>query len=281
MQQEEIEKIRGEIEKMVQEKPLSQVWRRVQEKTQENPNCEPLLLNAANILDAQRIMQQLPEEEDFDTYVFSLYARVLHSSDAALRRQAADGLIKICIREKQYQQAKKYLAYFSEKDRKRKQAQIDTASGEAEKAAEAYEQLLLCDYQEADEDLQGLYLLALHTRDFKRARMLAQKKGELARCFDMGRYREVSGNLEIALLEKDADLVIEVVKEMLRSVEQLIEFEKSPLYMHISFKKIEDPLFFQQMKKDLLESFQEGEEFEFLKDDIRWQMLLKEHISNG
>ena len=56
--------------------------------------------------------------------------------------------------------------------------------------------------------------------------MLAKKQEELAGCFEMGTYCEVSSRLDIATLEKDADTVIETMKGMLDSIEQIDVYKR-------------------------------------------------------
>ncbi len=42
--------------------------------------------------------------------------------------------------------------------------------------------------------------------------MLADKQKEFAKCFEMGKYYEVSSQLEIATIEKDIDTIIATMK---------------------------------------------------------------------
>lgn len=64
-----------------------------------------------------------------------------------------------------------------------------------------------------------MYSLAVQNHDMKKAHSLVDKQEELARCFEMGKYYEASGRLEIATLEKDADQVLTTMKDMLSSEE--------------------------------------------------------------
>lgn len=64
-------------------------------------------------------------------------------------------------------------------------------------------------------ELYGMYMLALQDNDRERAHRLVDKQKEMARCFEMGKYYEISSKLELATLEKDADSVVAVVGEML------------------------------------------------------------------
>lgn len=80
--------------------------------------------------------------------------------------------------------------------------------------------------------------------------------------------------LKIAVLEQDADKVIEVVKTMLDSVEQIGDFSESELYEHMTFKKMEREVV-KEMQKDLLRTFHDEETFGFLKEDERWSEMIQ------
>lgn len=271
---EEINEIVCEADLKLKEKSYEEAFLWAKKKLEEYPNCEPLLLNLAIIFDAQRIVQEVPQEEEYDKYLCSLYIRVLDSEDEAVRIRAADSLVGFYMRKKQYGEAEKYLEYFSlqNPERKRKQAQIYAETGRIREAYKAYEELLFSDYQRTSMELHGMYQLALREGDRNRAHRLTEKQKELASCFEMGKYYEVSCGLELAALEKDADTVIATVKEILSCVEQIWAFRDSPLYEHMDFKELRAD-FIAETKENLLKCFREEESFGFLKNDRRWQEL--------
>ncbi|HIZ22420.1 MAG TPA: transcriptional regulator, partial [Candidatus Blautia faecigallinarum] len=89
------------------------------------------------------------------------------------------------------------------------------------------------------------------------------------------RYYEVSNKLEIAALEKDADTVLAVMKEMLASLDQIGNFRKASLYEHLDFKETSDE-FLTELRENLLKCFRDEESFGFLKNDKRWQELIEQ-----
>ena len=272
---EEINGIVREADLKLKEQSYEEAFQWAKKKLEQYPNCEQLILNIAVIFDAQRIVQDIPKEAEYDEYFCSLYTRILNSTDEANRIRAADALVGFYMRKKQYDKAEKYLEYFSiqNPERKRKQAQIYAETGKIKEAYKAYEELLFTDFQRTSMELHGMYMLAIQEHDRKRAHMLVDKQKELAKCFEMGKYYEVSNGLDLALLEKDADSVIEVVEEVLSCVEQIGDFRKSPLYEHMEFKEVREE-FIAEMKENLLKCFRDEESYGFLKDDERWQRLL-------
>ena len=246
-------------------------------KLEQYPNCEELILNIAIIFDAQRIVHEVSNKAEYDDYLCSLYVRVLDSDDETIRIRAADSLVGFYMRKKQYDKAEKYLEYFSiqNPERKRKQAQIYAETGRVKEAYKAYEELLFSDYQRVSMELHGMYMLALQDNDRKRAHRLVDKQKELARCFEMGKYYEISSGLELATLEKDTDSVVTIMEEMLSCVEQIGDFRKSQFYEHMEFKEIRED-YMAEVKENLLKCFCDEESFGFLKNDERWQRLVKQ-----
>lgn len=273
---EEINEIIREADLKLKEESYDETFQWAKEILEQYPNCEQLILNIAIIFDAQRIVQEISKEAEYDEYFCSLYVRVLDSKDEAIRIRAADSLVGFYMRKKQYHKAEKYLEYFSiqNPERKRKQAQIYAETGRIKEAYKAYEELLFTDYQRSSMELHGMYMLALQDNDRKRAHKLVDKQRELAKCFEMGKYYEISNGLELATLEKDSDTVVAVMEEMLSCVEQIGDFRKTSLYEHMDFKEITEE-FMAEIKENLLKCFRDEESYGFLKNDERWQKLIK------
>ncbi len=270
---DEITGIIREADRKLKEESYEEAFGWAKKKLEQYPNCEELILNIAIIFDVQRIIQDVPQEE-YDEYFCSLYIRILDSTDENIRIRAADALVGFYMRKEQYNKAEKYLEYFSiqNPERKRKKAQIYTETGRIKEAYKAYEELLLSDYQRISMELHGMYTLAVRDHDKKRAHMLVDKQRELARCFEMGKYSEISSGLDLAVLEKDTDAVINIMEEMLSCVEEIGDFRNSPLYAHMDFKEVRKE-FVAEIKENLLKCFSDEESYGFLMDDDRWKAL--------
>ena len=209
---EEINEIVCEADSKLKKESYDEAFLWAKKKLEQYPNCEELILNIAIIFDAQRIVQEVSNKAEYDDYLCSLYVRVLDSDDETIRIRAADSLVGFYMRKKQYDKAEKYLEYISiqNPERKRKQAQIYAETGRVKEAYKAYEELLFSDYQRVSMELHGMYMLALQDNDRKRAHRLVDKQKELARCFEMGKYYEISSGLELATLEKDTESVVTI-----------------------------------------------------------------------
>ena len=107
-----------------------------------------------------------------------------------------------------------------------------------------------------------------------KAQKLVDKQKELAHCFEMGKYYEISSGLELATIERDSEKVVDIMEEMLSSVEHIGDFKKSQLYEHMDFKEIREE-FVEELKENLRKCFYDEEAYGFLKNNERWQKLVE------
>lgn len=258
---EEIESIVKEADRQLKEKSYEQVFSWAQKKLAKYPNCDQLIWQIAVIFDAHRLVKEVEDQEIYDEYLYSLYIRVLESKNEKLRVSAADSLYGFCMRKKEYNEAEKYLKYFSEQnpERKRKQAQIYSETGRIYEAYKAYEEILFADYQILSAVLHGIYQLAAREKDMKKARLVIEKQEELARWFEMGKYHEISIRLELAELEKDQDQIYSIREELLSCIDQIFDFRKSKLYEHMEFKEPKEE-FSKELRQKLMEDFEDANE---------------------
>lgn len=271
-------------------------FRWAKEKLELYPNCENLMWQMAVVLDAKRLTadKQAGDEEGgnesdkedrkednqkaetYEAYIRGCYVRLLESENENIRRSAADSLFGWYLRREDYQKAEEYLSYFSDQnpEKKRKQAVIYSKTDRIHEAYKAYEELLFSEYQMLSLLFHGVYMLAMQEEDKEKARMLIKKQSELAGTFEMGAYHEASCGLELAVLERDTDAVIEAVHTMLDDIRQVYGFRNSALYEHMDFKEGREE-FLEETKRNLIESFRGDEAFDFLKEDKRWKELVK------
>lgn len=273
---EEINSLVNEANARLKTGPYEEVFLWAKKMMEEYPNCEWLTWQMAVVLDAWRLVNKVPDTEKYDEYLYGCYTRVLSGEDEQLRRKAADSLFGFHTRKEQWGKAEKYLAYFSTDDpeRKRKQAYIYSKTERIHEAYKAYEEILFSGYQMASMVLHSIYMLAMQENNKEKARLLVEKQQKMAALFEMGRYNEVSAGLEFAVAEQDADAAIEIMEQMIDAVGTICEWVDSPLYEHMEFKKPREE-FQEQHIKNLLENFRDEETFGFLKEDKRYQELVK------
>ncbi|MEY8516703.1 helix-turn-helix transcriptional regulator [Lachnospiraceae bacterium 29-84] len=274
--QEEINEIIQKVDLMIKEKPYEEAFHWAKEIVEQYPNCCQLIWQIAVIFDAHFVMQGLSGQMEYERYIVSWYHRALECDKEEVRVQAADSLVGFYMRKGEYDKAEGYLEYFSPQnpDRKRKQAQIYSETNRIPEAYQAYEEILFSSYQMVNATLHGMYQLALQEHDMGWARKLVEKQSELARCFEMGKYYEVSCQLELASLERDEEATLAVMEGMLENVGQVGRFQESALFQHMKFREVRKE-FREKLREDLRNCFRDEEAFGFLKSNKKWQQMQK------
>lgn len=240
------------------------------------PNCLMLIWQLATILDAQRLINDIPNAMDYDDYILKCYKRALESDEEILRTSAANSLFGYYSRNGQYETAEQYLQYYSMQNpqRKLKQGIIYSKTNRRDEAYKLYEEILFSEYQILSMTLNSLYMLSIEEQNFAKAHLFTDKHEELAKLFEMGKYHEVACKLDLATAEKDVDTILDTMETMLASLDDITNFSNSPLYEHMEFKK-SNSTFSEQLKQELLNCFQDKETYEFLKDNERWHKLIQ------
>lgn len=272
---EEINRLVAEAGKRLKEEKFETVFQWAKGLLEQYPNCEKLTLYLAAELDSFRLTSAPAEMETYDAFIREAYKRALKSGDGKLRETAAQLLWGVCIREERYEEAEKYLEYFSEKDpeRKRMQAFLYEKAGRREEAYRAYEELLLSEYMLVSTVFYSLFSMAVKEQDMERAEFLLGKGRLAAQLFEGGEYREYSCVLELAKEQKDVEKTLECASKMLYGVDSLEDFRESKLYGHIKFKTL-DADFCRNLRKQLVALFRDETEFGYMKDCERWEELL-------
>lgn len=273
---EEIASIVMEADQKLKTEAYDKVFRWAKSIIESYPNCLMLIWQLATILDAQRLIKDIPNAMDYDNYILKCYKRALESDEEILRTSAADSLFGYYSRNGQYETAEQYLQYYSMQNpqRKLKQGIIYSKTNRRDEAYKLYEEILFSEYQILSMTLNSLYMLSIDEQNFAKAHLFTDKHEELAKLFEMGKYHEVACKLDLATAEKDIDTILDTMETMLASLDDIANFSCSPLYEHMEFKK-SNSTFSEQLKQELLKCFQDKETYGFLEDNERWIKMIQ------
>lgn len=291
--QEEIRDIIYTLNSMLREQSFEEAFAYAKEKIAQYPNCEYLILEAAVLLNAERmrtksetgndevavLVQPVPEQpekkmEAHDAVINGWLMGALRSEQEQVRTMASDALFAFYLNNKQYEKAEECLAYYSEQnpDRKFKQARIYSETGRTEEAYKTCEELLLSMYQMTNLLFHSIGSLAARDKNMDKVRTMVEKQSMLAEIFDMGEYHRTAARFELAVMEKDVEATVTIMQKLLASFDDINHFTEAPLYEHMSFREIR-PEFAAQLREDLLKSFQDEETLGFLQGNVRWEEL--------
>lgn len=274
---QEIKDLTYELQQRLEKESFENVYIWAKKQIEEFPDCESLLYNFSVVLDAARLVQDIPEKADYDSFILSCYERLLKSDKEAIRILGADALFGYYYRTEQYEKAKALLSYFSDQnpEKKRKQAILYQKTGEIDKAYQTYEEILFSNYQMASFVLNSLFVMEMTSGDIQKSRYYAEKKKELVRTFEMGDYNIFAADLELLQMEKNADKTIACVQGLLASIDTLYAFRDSLLYSHMTFKKPEQN-FAEALRKSIIDGLKTERAFSYMEDDPRWKEIVKD-----
>jgi hypothetical protein len=129
-------------------------------------------------------------------------------------------------------------------------------TGRIQEAYKAFEELLFSGYQMLSMVFHSIFMLAIEEKNVEKARKIVEKQSELARLFEMGRYHEISCQLELAELDKKEERKQEILQELVRHVDEIAGFTRSELYEHMTFKEVGQE-FIEEVKENLNNGFAE------------------------
>jgi len=272
--EEEIKRYVRELEERLKQESYEEAFQWARQKLQQYPNCEALYLNMAAVLHGWKLMKGGPEGETYDEEIAGCYIRALDSSDEEVRYRAANSLFSFYLSKEEYDEAEKYLSFFSfqNPEKKRQQAVLYARRGQRQEAYRAYEELLFSEYQMINMALYGIFLLAMEEGDRQKAHDIVDRQETLARLFEMGEYNENMWRLELAAAERDADSVVGIMEKLLESCRSLGKYSKAALYGHMDFQEVQDD-FYMQLRENLLKCFQDEGTYGWLKGNERWEAL--------
>lgn len=220
------------------------------------PNCDMLKWQIASVLEGHYILKQISDER-YEQQLHGWLVSVLDSPDEQVRNHAADLLFVYHVRKGEYDKAEDMLKYYSEQnpERKRKQAELYHKCGNTEEAYKTYEELLFSHYHMCSMVFHSLCLLAMQDGNTQNALYYMDKQEGLAKLFEMGRYHEISGKLNV-ISPEDKGTLEEMANQLMECIDTITSFRNAPLYRHMTFKEMGSD-FMEEMKEDLARSLKD------------------------
>ena len=271
----EIDEIIREMDEMFDSEEFEKVYERALEKVKEYPNCNMLIWQVAVMLDARRLVNEGLDSEKYDEQINAWYELALEDENEEIKRHAADSLFGFYLRKKEYAKAEEYLQYFSNHDPLKRiyQGRLYKEKGENENAYKMFESVIFSEYQTLNFAFSLMTAMAIEEGDIQKARYLSEKNGAIAGVLEMGKYQECASMLDVVCAEKNVTETYHVVEQLLKSVDSLCDFQKSKLYQHMNFSE-QRSSFAEDLKKKLVEGFQDQESFGYMRGNTDWEELI-------
>ncbi|MEY8353435.1 helix-turn-helix transcriptional regulator [Lachnospiraceae bacterium 54-53] len=270
----EIDRFVKELNSRIKKEDFDAVFCLAMKKVKEYPNCDRLAFSAAQLLDSYRILMAETHSDQYDGDIYDLYRRSLDSSDRKIVESALEALFLFSLSREKYEEAQEYINRIPRQgtDPDRFQALLYDRQGKTAQAYELFERLLLSGYSDTSWALQGIYILAMGEGDVKKAEWIIQKQKKLAGILEMGKYIEASPGWDLAVHRKDKETALKILEDMICGMKELDAFKHSELYSHMKFSEHG----FENIAFMFKKGFEDDESMDFLREDERYQALMKE-----
>ena len=277
LSKEEVAGLIRELDEKFQSESLDEALLLAKSFREEYPGSDYLALMLGSVLTVQLIIHGRGEDEKWQAWVEGCFRQALESPDESISYPARQSLYQQAFNQGRYEEALSYLQGFSEQDpeKKRRMADIYAKTGKREEAWKTLEGLLLSDYGLLSLTISSLYRMAKEEGDIEMAEKFMEKLSGMAVLFELGRFQQVSGSLEVGLLRKDKDKCFQIIRDTLDSIDTMDDMKKSPLYRHVQVKEVSQE-FKDRTRERVRKSLQTDPEYAFLREDPRWKELFPE-----
>ncbi|MDO5291998.1 MAG: helix-turn-helix domain-containing protein [bacterium] len=246
-------------------------------KIKEYPTCDKLILFIAQIMNGYLMMGKdtLPGKKKYQKQITAWFEVVAESSSKELANMAITSLSQNYMNQKEYEAAQKLLDRIPPAgfDKRMMQANLYGNQGLHDKAYQVYEEMI---YQYSNNligSLMQVINLLCEQEQYEKALQYAQLAETVADSFALGSYVGISARLPIFLKEKKVEESLQTLGEMIKGIDTMDRPLKSDLYRHMKFKESDG---FDEMKQLLRKSIELDPELEFLKEDVRFQRIIKQ-----
>lgn len=260
-------------------------------KLHEYPHNETLLYNMAVQLDGHLMMSGMDDaaKKPYEAEIISWYTKLAESTNDKIRNHARFMLASKYIRSADYEKAQELLDSMPSKedmlssmtDKLMLQVSIYQKQGQAKQAVKELQYALLTAIQKVQMILNKLVEAELSAQNYEKAKAIAEKSAQMPALFDLWEYSSYVAPLEIAMVEKDADSCIALLRKLLNSITEPWSITDSPLFYRIQSQSTAN---LSQMLPVLLSEMEKDPEYEFLRGNEHYHELItecKEKISSS
>lgn len=274
----EIGNFANELVSSIQKKGFEAGYKMTMGKIQEYPNCDRLIYTAALSLEGSLFMFQAEDNEKYYEQIEKMYERIANSEDTVIRNQAVSMLISKHMEREEYNQAQELMDALPKHpfDKRQLQANLYIKQRKYSEALELLEKKLIEETNEIQTIL--LKLMEVHIKENKmgEAEYFADISQRTIDLYDLWDYNSYVAHFQLAVLKKDEELCIELLKSMFAAMSNKWDINSSPLYKHIKAKE-DNGSTREQFLTALIAGVEKDKELEFLRDNPEYLKLISRY----
>lgn len=266
------------------EKGISAAFVQAEELLHSYPHNEVLMQNVVLGLDGMLRLSGLPDEEvlALDKKVESWYRHLSESADTGIRNLANFMLVSRYIDRREMTKAQETLDAMPGRndvvaeyaDKLMLQVSIYMKEGKPEQAAGELERALLMAVNKVQVLLLKLADAEWAAGEREKAEYIAKVNRDMVELFDLWECSAYTASVSLAMEEKAKEKILPLLHGMLNAALKPWDMAASPLYHRIAGK--EKRAMDQGLVAGLLNQLSQDPQYEFLRDDERFQSIIEE-----
>ena len=273
--EQEVQRFSLEVMQIADRDGLEAGFARARELLRGYPNSDLLAYNVAVLL--QGLLLMAPDDgarEACERQLAEWYARAAASDDVRLRDRASLMQANQAIAQKDWDAAERAIEALPERppmDRRALRAQLCSARGKHEEAAELLEHVLLAAGQEVSSVLLWLVDAEIAAGDMAAAEAVAQASEAVMRALDL--WIGQAAPLQVAVKKKDERQAVERLRKFLDTIDRPWKPHESPLYRRIA-PEGKSGTINERVYAPILKDLETNSDYDFMRGDAEFAELL-------
>jgi hypothetical protein len=265
-------------------------------KIQEYPNCDMLIHSIALLLDGALIMYgaSIDNKETYEKQITALYERAAKSDNDQIRDKAIYMLASKYLTRMEYEKAQEMLDLLPERtalDKTQLQARLFIKHGKLDEAARLLERKLLNVVNEEQMILMNLAEIEIKEGNRHNASHFAELSLKVMKLFELGDMQALAIPLHVAILQKNVEDSISLLKAYFSATFTPWDVSKSSLFRHMAVKfkaakavkeeviKEKQVNLGKQVRLALIYELENKPEYMFLHSNTEFKQLIEEYHS--
>lgn len=271
---EEINRIVKDISETADKYGYEEAYKKGDKIIKEYPSCDRLILYVAQVLNLYIRTLEVKNKEKYEMQITAWYELLVSSKEKEISSMATAALVSKHMEKQEYEKAQELLDKIPPLgyDKRISQAVLFSRQGKNSEAYEIYEGMLLKASNEICSVIHLVTDMLCKEERYEEAERYVDIGETVAEIFDLGAYTKCITQLFLAIEKKDKEKSLEMIEKMINELESMTDFQKSPLYSHMKFKKQSN---LEPMKKLLKKSFKSDSQLDFIKDEPRFKNIME------
>lgn len=262
-----------DISETVNKEGYEKAYEKGEKIIKDYPNCDMLILSVAQILNLYICTKDVKNKEKYETKIMLWYELVASSKDREISSKAIASLVSKYIQKKEYEKAQEFLDKIPPLgyDKRIMQATLFLNEGKNSESYEIYEGMLLEFSRKIGGIIHIIVTMLCKEGKYEDAQKYADIGRKIAEIFELGAYDENISHMFLSIEKKDKEKSLEMIENIINSLETMIAYQKSSLYVHIKFKETN----LEPIKSMLKKAFKNDSNLDFIKDEPRFKSAIE------